>query len=76
MVKGVSAKLKSYTETVPRFLQFTKFDKQLAGHASIVIKPSLKKAAHFGASLEPSAIPHCSANLKGEIQGANSFTSS
>lgn len=42
MVKGVSAKFSSYEETVPRFLKFIKFDQSIKGHASIVLKPSLK----------------------------------
>ena len=42
MVKGVSAKFKSYEETIPRFLQFIKFDQTLKGKPLIVLKPSLK----------------------------------
>ncbi len=42
MVKGVSAKFKSYEETIPRFLQFIKFDQTLKGKSLIVLKPSLK----------------------------------
>lgn len=42
MVKGVSAKFKSYEETIPRFLQFIKFDQTLKGHETIVLKPTLK----------------------------------
>ncbi len=44
-VKGVSAKFKSYEETVPRFLQFIKFDQTLKGHATLVLKPALKNSS-------------------------------
>lgn len=42
MVQGVSAKFKSYEETVPRFLQFIKFDQTLKGKQTLVLKPSLQ----------------------------------
>ena len=51
MVKGVSAKFKSYEETVPRFLQFIKFDQTLKGHESIVLKPSLKNTRSHNTSV-------------------------
>jgi uncharacterized protein (DUF362 family) len=44
MVQGVSAKFTSYEESVPRFLQFIKFEQTLKGRQTIVLKPSLKNA--------------------------------
>ena len=41
MVKGVSIKLISYEETVPKLLKLIKFDNVLKKHKSIVIKPFL-----------------------------------
>ncbi len=42
MVKGVSAKFKSYEETIPRFLKFIKFDQALKGRETIILKPTLR----------------------------------
>ncbi len=39
MVKGVSVKLKSYSETVPKLLALIKLDEELKKHNKIVIKP-------------------------------------
>lgn len=41
MVKGVSVKFASYTETVPKLLKLIKLDQELKKHESIVIKPLL-----------------------------------
>jgi uncharacterized protein (DUF362 family) len=41
MVKGVSIKLASYEETVPKLLKLIKFDQELKKHQSIVLKPTL-----------------------------------
>lgn len=44
MAKGIGVKFKSYTETVPAFLKYIKFDNEIRGKKKIVIKPSLKNA--------------------------------
>ena len=42
MVKGVSIKFQSYSETIPKLLQLIKLDKELKKHDKIVLKPSLR----------------------------------
>ncbi len=44
MVKGVSVKFQSYSETIPRLLEIIKFGSELKKHEKIVLKPSLRKA--------------------------------
>jgi uncharacterized protein (DUF362 family) len=39
MVKGVTAKFTSYSDTVPRLLKVIKFDVELKNHSLIVLKP-------------------------------------
>lgn len=50
MVKGVAAKFKSYSETIPRFLSIIKFDQEVKKHPVIVLKPSLKKTSSHNTS--------------------------
>jgi len=42
MAKGVSIRLKSYEETIPKILDLIKLDKELKKHSTIVLKPSLR----------------------------------
>jgi uncharacterized protein (DUF362 family) len=42
VAKGVSVKLTSYEETVPRVLDIIKFDVELAKHQTIILKPSVQ----------------------------------
>ena len=50
MVKGLSIKFRSYTETIPKLLTVIKFEKELKKHTKIVLKPAAR-------SLEGRATP-------------------
>jgi len=41
MIKGVSVKLKSYDETIPKLLKLVKFHDELKKHEKILLKPNL-----------------------------------
>jgi uncharacterized protein (DUF362 family) len=43
MVKGVSVRFKSYTETIPNLLKLIKFDSEIKRHDKIALKPNLIK---------------------------------
>jgi len=45
MAKGVSIKFKSYSETIPKFLELIKLNDELKKHDKIVLKISLKNSA-------------------------------
>ncbi len=51
MVKGVSINFKSYSESVGKLLQLTKFENEIKKHSSIVLKPSLSP----GKAITPAA---------------------
>jgi len=61
MVKGISIRLKSYEETVPKILELIKLDKELKKHSKIILKPSLKnsESKNTPASFVESVLKFC-----------------
>lgn len=43
MARGISIQFKSYSETIPKLLEVTKFSNELNKHKSIILKPSLNE---------------------------------
>jgi len=52
MVKGVSIKFKSYSETVPRFLELIKMDNEIKKYDKIVLKPTIKNSQSVNTNAE------------------------
>ncbi len=51
MTKGVSIKLTSYEETIPKLFKLIKFDQELKRHEAIVLKPCVHEDAAHGTPL-------------------------
>lgn len=60
--KGVSAKFKSYEETVPRFLKLIKFDEEIKKHTTIILKPSLNSDVKTPVAFVEQVLQFCLAN--------------
>lgn len=61
MVKGVSVKFVSYSDTIPRLLKLLKFDVELQEHTKVVIKPFLRDSAspHTSPALVEQVLRYC-----------------
>jgi uncharacterized protein (DUF362 family) len=61
MVKGVSIKFVSYSDTIPRLLALLKFDVELQEHAKIIIKPFLRdlNSPHTNPALVEQVLRFC-----------------
>lgn len=64
MVKGVSIKFRSYSETVPKLLQLTKFENELKKHSTILLKPGLRNKQSTSTPVEftEQVLKYCLAN--------------
>lgn len=83
MVKGVSIKLSSYEETIPRLLRLIKLDNELKRHQHIVIKPFIasEPAASTPVAFVEQVLAFCAAHKSPESQisiaeGADSIDTS
>lgn len=52
MARGVSIKFKSYSETVPRFLELIKLDAEIKKYDKIVLKPTIKDSKSTNTNVE------------------------
>lgn len=83
MTKGVSIKLTSYDETIPKLFKLIKFDQELKRHESIVLKPFLHEdpAHSTPISFVESVVRYCAAHKNPEAilylaEGANGIDTS
>lgn len=70
MVKGVSVKLKSYQDTVPKLLKLIKLDVELKKHNKIILKPFIRDSdsAHTPTEFVEAVLKFCAENKNPDSQ--------